>query len=101
MKLFSVTMVSRIQFHLLIYLLLLRFYNKLTFTTPWANSADNKLMIFFLFFPEDRLYHFMQIFSLEDNLHEKSAYFLGKIKKKYFKMLSAEIFTQHAYSINE
>ena len=23
----------------------------LTFTTPWANSADDKLMIFFLFSP--------------------------------------------------
>ena len=33
----------------------------------------------------------MQIVSL----HETSAYFLGKISK-YFKMLSADKFTQHA-----
>ena len=34
----------------------------LTFTTPWANSADDKL-IFFLFFAENRIWHFMQIVS--------------------------------------
>ena len=27
----------------------------LTLTKLWANSADDKLMIFFLFFPENRL----------------------------------------------
>ena len=27
----------------------------LTFTTLWAFSADGKLMIFFLFFPENRI----------------------------------------------
>ena len=27
----------------------------LTFTTTWANSADDKLMIVFLFFPENRI----------------------------------------------
>ena len=27
----------------------------LTFTTLWAFSADDKLMIFFLFFPENRI----------------------------------------------
>ena len=45
---------------------------KKTFTTPWANSADDKLMIFFLFFPENRFWHFMQIVSIRDNLHEMS-----------------------------
>ena len=53
----------------------------LTFTTLWANSADGKL-IFFLFFPETRLsYHYMQIVSLGDNLHESNikAYFYGQI----------------------
>ena len=36
----------------------------LTFTTDlWANLADNKLM-FFLFFPENRICHFMQIVSI-------------------------------------
>ena len=40
----------------------------LTFTTLWAFSADDKLMIFFLFFPENRIRHFTQIVSY--NLHE-------------------------------
>ena len=46
--------------------------NTLTFTTLWAFSADDRLMIFFLFFPENRIWHFMQIVSLGDNLHEMS-----------------------------
>ena len=37
----------------------------------WASLADHKL-IFFLFFLENRIWHFMQIVSLEDNLHEVS-----------------------------
>ena len=37
--------------------------NALTFTTLCASSADNKLMIYFLFFSENRLSHFMQIVS--------------------------------------
>ena len=36
---------------------------------PRADSADDKLMIFFLFFPENRIKHFMQMFP---NLHEMS-----------------------------
>ena len=44
----------------------------LTFTTLLAFSADDKLMIFFLFFPANRIRHFMQIVSLGDNLHEMS-----------------------------
>ena len=35
----------------------------LTFTTALAYSAIDKLMIFFLFFPENRIRHFMQIVS--------------------------------------
>ena len=34
---------------------------ELTFTTLGANSADHKQMIFFLFFPENWIWHFMQI----------------------------------------
>ena len=30
----------------------------LTFTTLWVDSVDDKLMIFFLFFPENRILHF-------------------------------------------
>ena len=50
-------------------------------------------MIVFLFFPENRIWHYMQIISLRDSLHEMSNLFSGKNKKKYFKMLSAENFT--------
>ena len=46
--------------------------NTLTFTTLWAFLADDKMMLFFLFFPENRIWHFMQIVSLGDNLHEMS-----------------------------
>ena len=60
----------------------------LTITVLWGNSADNRL-IFFLFFLENKIWHFMQIVSLGDNLHEVSdLIFL----EKYFKMSSAEIF---------
>ena len=44
----------------------------LTFTTLWANSANDKLTIFFLPFPEKKICHFMQIVSIGDNLHEMS-----------------------------
>ena len=44
----------------------------LTLTTLWASSADDKLMIYFLFFPENRFRHFMQIVSCGDNLHKMS-----------------------------
>ena len=43
--------------------LILLYDYKLTFAILWANSADNILMIFFLFFPENRIRHFMQIVS--------------------------------------
>ena len=46
--------------------------DRLTFTTLWAFSADDKMMLFFLLFPENRVWHFMQIVSLGDNLHEMS-----------------------------
>ena len=38
------------------------------------NSMDNKLTIFFLFFRENRLWHFMHIVSSGDNLHEMSIF---------------------------
>ena len=44
----------------------------LNFTTLWANLADEKLMIFFVFFPENIIWHVMQIVSNGDNLHEMS-----------------------------
>ena len=44
----------------------------LTITTLWPNSADSKLVIIFLIFPENKICHFMQIVSIGDNLHEMS-----------------------------
>ena len=43
----------------------------LTITTLWANSADDKLVIFSLLIPESRIWNFMQS-SIGDNLHEVS-----------------------------
>ena len=54
----------------------------------WAISAD-KLMIFF---PENRLWHRIQIVSL----HEMSKPVFCKKSEKYFKILSAKMFTQHS-----
>ena len=57
-----------------------------TFTTIlWANSADDKLMIFFLTFPENRLLHFMQIVSFlwRQLARNVNAYFLGKNISKF------------------
>ena len=44
----------------------------LTLTVLWANSADNKLTLFFLFCLGYRILHFTQIVSSGDNLHELS-----------------------------
>ena len=44
----------------------------LTFTTLLAYSEGDKLMIFLLFSPDNRIWYFMQIVSIGDNLHEMS-----------------------------
>ena len=44
----------------------------LTFATLLANAADDKMVIFFLFFSENKIWHFIQIVSIGDNLHEMS-----------------------------
>ena len=49
----------------------------------------------FLIFPRKQNLHFMQIVSIWDDLPDVPDPFFRK-NKKYFKMLSAEIFTQHA-----
>ena len=73
------------------------FQSVLTITTLSANSADNKLVIFFLFFPENRIWCFMQTVSIGDSVDEMSNWvFWKKYKKKYLKMSSAENFTQSA-----
>ena len=61
--------------------------------TLWANLADDKLVIFFLFSPENRIWHFMQIVSIGDNLHELSNPVFWEKKEKYFKMSAAEYVT--------
>ena len=66
----------------------IRIYNMLTltFTTRWANSGDNKLMMFFLFFPESGILHFMEIVSIGGRFHEMSnPFFSGKNKKNILK----------------
>ena len=74
----------------------------LNLTTLWANSVDDKLVIVFLFFPENRIWHLMQIVSncklspLETIFKKFQILLSGKITKIYFNMLSAENFTQHA-----
>ena len=70
---------------------------ELTFTTLWANSADDQLVYIFLFFfsPEDRLWHFMQIVSLHE-MPKSSSTENKKKKKDIFKMSSVVILTQHA-----
>ena len=68
----------------------------LAFTTLLANSADDKLTVFFLFLPENRIWHFVQIVSIRDNLHVMSKPGFLEKEEKYFNMLSAEIFTQNA-----
>ena len=67
----------------------------LTFTTLWANSADDKLVIFFFISPENRIWHFMQIVSAGDYLHEMSNPVSWKKYEKYF-LSSAENVTQSA-----
>ena len=49
------------------------------------NSADDKLMTFFLDFPESRLSCFMQIVPKGDDLHEMPKPISGKDKKNISK----------------
>ena len=54
-----------------------------TFTAPCANSADDKLMIHvvYLFFPENMIWHFIQISPLETICMKCQNLFSGKGKK--------------------
>ena len=40
-----------------------KFGKELTLSTLWENSADNKLMIFFIYFPGDNLHEYQILFS--------------------------------------
>ena len=48
------------------------------------STADSKLMVFFLFFPENRIWHFMQIVGRQFAWSVKS-FFLGKLRKNNIK----------------
>ena len=61
-----------------------------------AILADGKLVVFFLFFQENKIWHFMQTVSNGDSLHEMSNPVFSEKEEKYFKMSSAENFTQSA-----
>ena len=63
-------------------------YSSSILATLWTTSAEDKLIIFVLFFSENRLWHFMQ----RQFACCVKTFFLGHIKK-YFKMYS-EIITQ-------
>ena len=63
------------------YILFTRNAHRLTFTTLWANSADDKLMIFFLFFTKKQNLTVHRKLS-GDNLLEMSNPVSGKNKKK-------------------
>ena len=60
----------------------LNFFDTLTFTTLWA-SAHDKGVVFFLFFPENRLWNFMQI--VFNNLHEMSKPVFWENVRKFFR----------------
>ena len=65
--------------------------------TLWAYSADDKLLIVFLFFPENRLWHFMWIAREGNSWHEMSASFLEK-KENISKSCLLKFVTQNAKS---
>ena len=57
---------------------------------------------FFFFSPGNRIRHFMQTVSNEDNMHEMSNPVYWEIKKKkYFKLSSVENFTQSANRLSD
>ena len=66
--------------------------SRLTFTTLWTNSANDKIDIFL---KKTGFWHFMQIVFNGDNLREMSKPGFWKKSEKYCKM-SAESFTQSA-----
>ena len=72
----------------------------LTLTALWVNSADDPLIFFFLLFPENRIWHFMQIVSFfwrHFTWNIKSC-FAGNNKKNIWKCL--QIFSPRALSVN-
>ena len=54
------------------------------------------MIVFFLIFLENKLLTVHSYCLLRRQVHEMTKLFSGKSKKKYLKMMSAEIFIQHA-----
>ena len=66
----------------------------LAFTTTWANSADDKLMIIFFIFPRKTGFNISCKLSQIETIYMKcQMLFHKKNKKKYLKILSAANFT--------
>ena len=70
-------------------------YSTLALSTLWTKSADVKFMVFFLFFPRKHDLTFHANCLLETICMKCQVLFSGE-SKKYFKMSSAQLFTQHA-----
>ena len=70
----------------------------LTLTTLLANSADNKLMIFFSYFSQQTGFDISWKLSPMETISMKFQILFSekKIRKKYFSMSSAGNFTQSA-----
>ena len=66
--------------------LVISLYYMLNKDISWSFNAEHStediLKYFFLFFPENRIWRFMQIVSNGDNLHEMSNLFSRKNKKR-------------------
>ena len=71
----------------------LTFKLSLTFTSLWANSADDKLVIFY---KKTGLDTSCKLSPLETICMKYQILFSGKKIRKYFKLSSAETFTQRA-----
>ena len=69
----------------------------LTFTTLWANSADNNLIFFYFFlFQKTGFDISCKLSPQQINCMKSQNLFSGETKKKCFNMLSTKNFTQSA-----
>ena len=71
------------------------------FTSLWANSADDKLIIFFLVSPENNFFHSMQIASFGDNLHGMPESVFWENKKKNISNCCLLKFLPSMLSVND
>ena len=77
--------------------IIIRLRNGFKFNPYRAQGKFNRQQFddffFFFFFSENKIWHFMQTVSLEDNLHEISNIVIWNNLEKYFKMSSADFFS--------